>query len=422
MNVDIREALKKVYPKTISVKRNIIVGFIIAGFIAVGIVLFNFYVNVHAKTKIKNVNAKESPKNVVLAESPQWYKNLQIRKPVATTNQSGPVSDKPSKSNIVPKKQQAQPQAEELSQNQATKDALESQAKEAEEMKKIMSAAISSNQISLGSTEIADNNVTSLASTLTNNPEPKWYDRRDQKIEESEKSDQNMQGEKKAFLKFNNNADDNYLRSASQDPMSPYEVKAGTIIPAILITGIDSDLPGQIIGKVRANVYDSIAGKYLLIPQGAKLIGLYDSQVAFGQERVLVVWKRIIYPNGQSINLEGMPGVDLSGYAGFSDQVNNHYGKIFSSVILASIISAGSELSQPRNDDYRNTNPTINQTLAASLGTNIMNAANMTFQKNLNLQPTLVIRPGFLMNISVTKDLVFLGPYEESTSYANYGT
>jgi type IV secretion system protein VirB10 len=133
----------------------------------------------------------------------------------------------------------------------------------------------------------------------------------------------------------------------------------------------------------------------------------------------LIVWKRIIYPNGQSIDLEGMPGVDMNGYAGFNDKVNNHYMKIFGSVILMSIISAGAQLSQPDNSNDNNSNPTVNQTLAASLGVNIMNTSNTILQKNLGIQPTLEIRPGYLMNVSVTKDIVFPGEYEEGTSFAN---
>jgi len=146
---------------------------------------------------------------------------------------------------------------------------------------------------------------------------------------------------------------------------------------------------------------------------------LYDSQIAYGQERVLIAWKRIIFPNGQSINLEGMPGIDLSGYAGFHDQVNNHYGKIFGSVLLMSIISAGAQLSQPQQQFSNNSQLSVSQMIAASLGTNIMNTANMMTEKNLSIQPTLVIRPGYLFNVSITKDMVFPSAYDDRTSYEN---
>ncbi|MDX2164242.1 MAG: TrbI/VirB10 family protein, partial [Gammaproteobacteria bacterium] len=177
--------------------------------------------------------------------------------------------------------------------------------------------------------------------------------------------------------------------------------------PATLITGINSDLPGQIIAQVTENVYDSISGNNLLIPQGTKVIGVYDSKITYGQERVLVAWKRLLLPSGKSLDLDGMPGIDMSGYAGFNDEVDNHYAKIFGSVILMSFLSAGAQLSQPQNTNNQNTQPTVNQMLAQSLGTNIANTGNMITQKNLNIQPTLEIKPGYQFDISVAKDVVF---------------
>jgi type IV secretion system protein VirB10 len=223
--------------------------------------------------------------------------------------------------------------------------------------------------------------------------------------------DQNKQAAKKAFLNESAQKTDDYLHAELQSPLSPYELQAGTIIPGVLISGINSDLPGQITGQVRSNVYDSISGKYLLVPQGAKLVGVYDSQVAYGQERVLIAWRRIIYPNGKSFDLEGMPGVDMSSYAGFNDQVNNHYFKIFGSVILMSILSAGGQLSQPQQTQSMYAPPTVGQTLAQSLGSNIANTGTMITAKNINIQPTLQIRQGYEFNISVTKDMVFPGAY-----------
>lgn len=227
--------------------------------------------------------------------------------------------------------------------------------------------------------------------------------------------DQNRQLEKKAFLDVNSqiNVKDDYLAASLQSPLSPYELQAGAIIPCLLMTGINSDLPGQITGKVRSNVYDSISGNYLLIPQGATLVGLYDSQIAYGQKRVLIAWKRIIFSNGQSIDLQGMPGVDSRGYAGLHDQVDNHYFKMFGSVILMSVLSAGAQLSQPPNQNNNLfNNPTVGQTVAQSLGANITNTATLLTQKNINLQPTLVINPGYLFNVSVTKDMVFPSAYK----------
>lgn len=127
---------------------------------------------------------------------------------------------------------------------------------------------------------------------------------------------------------------------------SPYELMGGTLIPAVLITGLNSDLPGKILGQVSQNVFDTRSGRYLLLPQGTKLLGEYDSRIAYGQERVLIVWTRLILPNGKSVTLEGMPGVDLSGYAGVSDQVNNHYGRLLTGVLLSSFLIATAQMAE----------------------------------------------------------------------------
>lgn len=228
---------------------------------------------------------------------------------------------------------------------------------------------------------------------------------------------QNGQDEKSRFLDMNNRAHDEVLLQPVKKPLSPFEIKAGSNIPGVLIGGINSDLPGEISAQVRSNVYDSVSGNYVLIPQGAKLQGIYDSNVAYAQQRLLVVWKRILFPNGDSLNLEGMPGTDLSGYAGFGDEVNNHYGKIFGSVILGSVISAGAQLSQPQNSSNNPfAAPSIGQTMAQSVGLNIANTTVAITNKNLGIQPTITIRPGFKFNIKVTKDLVFATPYEDDAS------
>lgn len=217
--------------------------------------------------------------------------------------------------------------------------------------------------------------------------------------------------DEKENKKQNEISQDHYLSSKVSVPISPYELKAGTIIPGILISGINSDLPGQIIGQVRSPVYDTISGQYLLVPQGTKLIGVYDAQIVYGQERLLVAWQRMIFPNGHSLDLQDMPGVDLSGYAGFNDRVDHHYTKVFGSVLLMSGLSAGAQLSQPAQTQTLLTPPSVNQMLAQSVGTQIANTSARLLNKNLNIQPTLKIQPGYLFNIHVTKDMVFPGPY-----------
>jgi type IV secretion system protein TrbI len=227
----------------------------------------------------------------------------------------------------------------------------------------------------------------------------------------------NDQTGKQGFLaQSGSTGSDDYLNSGIQHPKSPYEVIAGTVIPATMVGGIDSDLPGEIIGQVRESVYDTATGKYLLIPQGSRLVGVYSSAVTYGQTRVLVAWNRLIYPNGDSIDLGQMPGSDVGGYAGFNDQVNNHYLRIFGSAILASLFSAGAQLSQ-NNSSGSNTS---GQILAASLGQQANSVGTMLISRGLDIQPTLKIRNGYLFNIMVTKDMV-LQPWQGMQPLA-YGT
>src|SRR5260363_107931 len=140
--------------------------------------------------------------------------------------------------------------------------------------------------------------------------------------------------------------DSSCLTELKQPPLSPFELKAGWSIPAALECGLNSDFPGQTCARVTENVYDTATGRYLLIPQGTKVIGTYDSQIAYGQQRILVVWNRLIFPDASSLNLNGMPGEDKAGNAGFDAHVNNHYLKVFGSALLMAAFSAGIELTQ----------------------------------------------------------------------------
>lgn len=220
--------------------------------------------------------------------------------------------------------------------------------------------------------------------------------------------DQNMQGQKDKFMKGASAESTDYSPSVKTAPRSPYELKAGSIIPAVMIGGINSDLPGEVIAQVRENVYDTKTGRRLLIPQGSRLVGLYDAHVAYGQQRILLAWNRIIYPDGSSFDLKAMPGADVGGYAGFFDQVDNHYLKIFGSAVMMSLISAGVQLSQPNNGSSSNpyATPTVSQTVGAALGQQIGQTAMNITQKNLNIQPTLTVRPGYLFNVMVTADMI----------------
>lgn len=221
---------------------------------------------------------------------------------------------------------------------------------------------------------------------------------------DSQNGDQNKQSEKRAFLAQTGGDSSNYLNHTRTPPLSPTEVMAGTVIPSVLISGVDSDLPGQVIAQVRRNVYDSATGRYLLIPAGARLIGTYDSEVTMGQSRVLVGWKRIIYPDGSSVTLDFMPGTDQSGYAGFHDQVNNHLWKIFGNALLLSAFSSGIQLSQPQATNGQNFNSS--QIVAGALGQQLGEVGMEMANRGMNIQPTLRIRPGYDFNVMVTKDVI----------------
>lgn len=214
------------------------------------------------------------------------------------------------------------------------------------------------------------------------------------------------QEDKRAFT-TSERAGEELLSKRLRSPVSEYQVMAGTQIPGVLITGINSDLPGQILGQVSQNTFDTVTGHYLLIPQGTKIVGEYDSRIVYGQERVLIVWTRLIFPNGKSLSLEGMPGVDMSGFSGLSDKVNNHYLKLLSGVVVSSVLSAGSRVAQGGS---RTVDPSLGQLGAEGFAMNVDDVGQQIARKNLNIQPTIEIEPGKRFSIFVNKDVV-LEPY-----------
>jgi len=220
-------------------------------------------------------------------------------------------------------------------------------------------------------------------------------------------ADQNMQGRKNEFMTQTDRSD-GYLPNQIVRPRSPYEVKAGTIIPTVLVTGINSDLPGTILGQVRENVYDTVSGNYLLIPQGSKVLASYDSMVAYGQERILLCWQRLIRPDGTSLSLDCQPGVDLSGYAGLADTVDNHWWRVLTGVALGSVLAAGVVVPQGNVSGYV---PSIGQGMAANAAGAINQAGQQITNRALGIQPTIKVRPGFSVNVLVTKDLI-IPPYQ----------
>jgi type IV secretory pathway VirB10-like protein len=217
----------------------------------------------------------------------------------------------------------------------------------------------------------------------------------------------NRQDDKNTFLN-KKRATDVVLNQRLMEPTSPYQLMAGTVIPGLLLTGLNSDLPGQILGQVSQNVFDTVSGNHLLLPQGTKVVGQYDSRIVYGQERMLIVWTRLILPNGKSLSLEGMPGVDLSGAAGLSDQVNHHWGRLVTGVVLSSILGAGAQIAQGRT--YSTFDPDYGDLAAQGFAQNMNQVGQQIIRKNLNIQPTIEIRPGYRFNVFVHKDMA-LEPY-----------
>ncbi|PWI54396.1 conjugal transfer protein TraI [Rhizobium phaseoli] len=212
-------------------------------------------------------------------------------------------------------------------------------------------------------------------------------------------SAQNMQDRKLAFV--NAEADQQTVSpDRVQEKASPFILQAGSVIAAALITGIKSDLPGSITAQVTENVYDSPTGAHLLIPQGARLIGQYDSQVAFGQSRVLLVWNRVVMPDGTSIVLERLQGSDPQGFSGLEDEVDYHWGQLFKAAALSTLLGVGTQIG---SDDEESE---IAQAIRESAQGTASNVGQQIVSRQLNIQPTLTIRPGFPVRVIVNWDLV----------------
>ena len=217
--------------------------------------------------------------------------------------------------------------------------------------------------------------------------------------------DGNRQESKKNFL-MNEQAQRFYQTNFLVEQLSEFELKAGDFIPATLQTGINSDLPSKVIvAVVSENVRDTISGKHILIPQGTRVIGTYDSSVTFGQERLLVIWQRLIFPDGKSIGLDNMQGVDLSGKAGITGEIDNHFGTLLKGVVLSSIMGSAAAIVTDRKNDWRGA-------AAEGAGEQIVTIGERFVDRALSRQPTINIEPGARLNIMVHSDLI-LEPYGE---------
>ena len=209
---------------------------------------------------------------------------------------------------------------------------------------------------------------------------------------------------KEQFTSAANNASDLNTQGVVS-PVSPNTLLAGSVIAASLITGLNSDLPGMVTAQVTQNVYDSVTGSSLLVPQGSRLIGKYDSVVAFGQKRALVIWQRLILPDGSSVRLDNMPATDAAGYAGLADKVDFHTWSLLKGVGLATMLGVGSELSIGGDGD-------LVEALRESAQTNVSRAGDQITQRNLDVQPTITIRPGAPVRVLVTRDLIIAATQE----------
>lgn len=189
-------------------------------------------------------------------------------------------------------------------------------------------------------------------------------------------------------------------------PASPYVLQAGTVIAGALNTKISSDLPGQIVGHVTQNVYDSPTGRYLLIPQGSRLFGAYNSGISFGQQRTQIIWTRLIYPDGESLVLEKLPGGDAIGQSGLSDEVDNHWGQLFKAALVTTLLSVGSEAGTSQSENN------LAQAIRSGASNGFSMVGNRLIDRSLNVQPTLTDRPGLPFTVLVGHDLL-LKPYRD---------
>jgi type IV secretion system protein VirB10 len=234
---------------------------------------------------------------------------------------------------------------------------------------------------------------------------------RSQSADRDGESEPNGQATKEAFLaKARAGQSDDYLKSTRTAPLSRYEIKAGWEIPAVLEQALNSDLPGELKALVSSNVYDTASGRYLMIPQGSRLVGVYNSRIGYGQDGVQVIWDRVIYPDGSSLDLSGMIGQDAHGFSGFRDKVDRHYNRLIGFAVLTSLFAAASEISQNQNRSLL-TNPSPAQVAGSAVGQQASDLGAQITRRNLNVQPTIKVAIGYRFNVRVNRDMLFDAPY-----------
>ena len=224
---------------------------------------------------------------------------------------------------------------------------------------------------------------------------------------------QNMQNRKETFLaSARSQKTEDYLHSTRSAPLGTYEIKAGWEIPAVLEQNLNSDLPGDLKALVMSNVYDTATGRYLLIPQGSRLIGKYDSRVSYGQDGVQVVWDRVMFPDASSVDINGMVGLDSHGNAGLRNTVDRHYKRLFGFAAMTSLFSAAFDLSQRQTYGSGLAYPSIGDTASASVGREMSQTGAMITRRNLNVQPTIKVPVGYKFTVRVNRDILFESPYQ----------
>ncbi|HWE48318.1 MAG TPA: TrbI/VirB10 family protein [Bryobacteraceae bacterium] len=231
---------------------------------------------------------------------------------------------------------------------------------------------------------------------------------------------QNLQAQKESYLEKARTGSfaDDYLKYTREPPLSRFEIKAGWEIPAALEQGLNSDLPGELKALVMSNVYDTATGQYLLIPQGARLVGAYNSRVGYGQNGVQVAWHRVIFPDGSAIDLNGMAGLDAQGNSGLRDKVDNHYQRLFGFAVLTSLFDAALAVTQSRQQSVL-VYPSPTQETEGAAGREVSQLGTQIARKNLNVQPTIKIPPGYKFNVRVNRDILFEEPYRPVQLQAN---
>ncbi|WP_276956897.1 TrbI/VirB10 family protein [Jonquetella anthropi] len=201
---------------------------------------------------------------------------------------------------------------------------------------------------------------------------------------------------------------EDYSPYLPQAPVTPYELKAGSVIPCVLISGLNSDLPGNIVAQVSEDVYDTATGRILLIPRGSRVVGAYDSQISYGQSRVLVVWQRLLYPNGVSVKIDNMGATDQSGYTGLKGGVNRHWNSVITSALMVSLLGAGVDIIAPKTKDDNRDETDPKSKVLENAAASVADAMSQIIKREVDRQPTIKVKPGYRCTIFVKQDMTLI--------------